>query len=113
MRNKDKFLEIFANKAGNISDACKAAGISRRTYYDWMQDDTEFKNNVEEIQEGLLDFAESKLLDNIEAGKEQSIFFYLKTRGKSRGFVERQEIQTDGFPDKIQIEVVVNEDTDQ
>lgn len=113
MHNKDKFLDIFAKKAGNISKSCEAANISRRTFYDWMRDDDEFKESVEDIQEGLLDYAESKLLDNIEAGKEQSIFFYLKTRGKKRGFVERQEIQTDGFPDKIQIEVVYNEDKDQ
>jgi hypothetical protein len=92
MHNKDKFLEIFASKAGNISEACKAANITRRTYYDWMQDDEEFKQSVNEIQEGLLDLAESKLLENIKAGKEQSIFFYLKTIAKKRGYVERQEI---------------------
>ena len=45
--------------------------------------------------EGLerrLDFAESKLDENIAAGKEASIFFLLKTLGKNRGYTDRQEI---------------------
>jgi hypothetical protein len=113
MHDKNKFLKVFENKAANISEACKSAGISRRTYYDWIDADQEFKDSVEEIIESQIDFAESMLRENIKQGKERSIEFFLKTQGKRRGYVERQEIQTDGFPDKIVIEVVANEDTDQ
>jgi hypothetical protein len=40
----------------------------------------------------LLDLAEEKLMINIDEAKEASIFFFLKTKGKDRGYVERQEI---------------------
>jgi hypothetical protein len=33
---------------------------------------------------------------NIKDGKEASIFFLLRTLGKSRGYVERQEFQHEG-----------------
>ena len=50
------------------------------------------KQEVESIEDVALDFAESALHDNIKNGKEASIIFYLKTKGKNRGYVERQEI---------------------
>jgi len=114
MRDKEKFLEVFANNLGNVQDSCKAAGISRATYYVWKDNDQDFAQAVEEIQEGLIDLAESKLLDNIKSGKTNEILFYLRTKGKYRGYVERQEITgADGAPPKIEIEIVNKfEDTD-
>ena len=58
-KNKEHFLEVFASKMGNVSKACKAAQISRQTYYDWLKID-DFANKVEEVREGLLDFAEDQ-----------------------------------------------------
>ena len=94
-KDRDKFLEVFASKMGNISKACKSADISRQTFYDWLKDD-EFANKVDEVKEGLLDFAEHQLLSNIKEGKTAEILFYLKTKGKSRGYIERQEVDTVG-----------------
>ena len=42
-------------------------------------------------QEGALP-GESKLYENVKKGDVTSIIFLLKTLGKSRGYVERQEI---------------------
>lgn len=107
MRDKEKFLEVFANNLGNVQDSCKSAGISRATYYVWKSNDEEFAQAVEEIQEGLIDLAESKLLENINSGKTNEILFYLKTKGKYRGYVERQEITgADGMPAKIEVEII-------
>jgi hypothetical protein len=61
-----------------------------------MRDDSEYKAAVEGIAEIALDFAESALMKNIKAGKEASNMFYLKCRGKRRGYVERQEIEHSG-----------------
>jgi|TARA_E500000178_G_scaffold314767_1_gene333246 hypothetical protein len=110
-KNKEHFLEVFASKMGNVSKACKAAQISRQTYYDWLKID-DFANKVEEVREGLLDFAEDQLLANIQEGKTAEILFYLKTKGKKRGYIERQEFDTVG--DKMfEVKIVKNEtDTD-
>ena len=45
------------------------------------------------IQDSLLDLAESKLLENIENNENTAIIFYLKTKGKKRGYIEKQEVE--------------------
>jgi len=115
MKDKEKFLEVYKVNTKSITDACEAAGISRRTFYHWKEQDEEFASSVKEIEESLIDFAESKLFENINGNKTNEILFYLKTKGKNRGYVERQEHQIDGgFPTKIEIEIIdPNEDSNQ
>lgn len=42
--------------------------------------------------ESVLDIAESKLIENIKDNDNTAIIFYLKTKGKNRGYVERTEV---------------------
>ena len=46
-----------------------------------------------EIVEGNLDLAESRLLDAINDGNLTAILFYLKTKGKHRGYSERHQVE--------------------
>lgn len=92
MKSKDKFLENFKLSLGNISISCEASGISRQTYYNWIKQDPDFANQCKDIEERNLDLAEMKLLNAIREGKTAELLFYLKTKGKKRGYVERQEI---------------------
>ena len=92
MKSKEKFLDNFKLSLANISISCEASGISRQTYYNWRKLDKEFRSECEEIEERNLDLAEMKLLSAIREGKTAELLFYLKTKGKKRGYVERQEI---------------------
>ena len=92
-KKKKDFIESLRNNLGHIADACEAANIGRRTYYNWVAEDKEFKEDVENVKEGLLDLAESKLLENINNNENVAIIFYLKTKGKQRGYIEKQEIE--------------------
>ena len=93
------FIDAFANVcACNISATCKKIGIGRRTYYKWLETNAEFKDAVSDEQESLTDLAETKLHQKIMEGSEQAIFFYLKTKGKDRGYVERVEQKVDVNP---------------
>ena len=65
----------------------------------------EYKAKVQDIKNSAIDFVETKLFDCIKSEKETSIIFYLKTIGKSRGYVPRQEIDT-GDNKEFRIEVV-------
>jgi len=110
-KDKDQFLEVFANKLGNVSKACEATDISRRTFYNWLKEE-DFSSKVEDVREGLIDFAEAQLLSNIKEGKTAEILFYLKTKGKKRGYIERQEVETVG-ENQFEVKIVKNEtDTD-
>ena len=90
------FNEVFEIKGGNIDASCKAFGISRQTFYNWKSDDEKFAKRISDVQEGLIDFVESKLMENIKDNDTTSTIFYLKTKGKSRGYTERQEIEHQG-----------------
>lgn len=84
-----KFLEM---NQGNISATCKKLRISRSTYQKLYDSDKEFKLACDDVQELLLDDSESQLHRLIEEGNVTAIIFYLKTKGKSRGYVERTEV---------------------
>ena len=46
----------------------------------------------DEERETLIDFAENQLFQQVKDGNITAIIFTLKTIGKSRGYVERQEV---------------------
>jgi hypothetical protein len=90
---KDTFLLCLHNNMGHISNACKSANIPRRTFYNWLEKDNKFKEQVEDTAEALVDHVESKLLEKINKLDTTSIIFFLKCKGKDRGYTERTEIE--------------------
>ncbi len=91
-QNKKLLLKALEKSMGIVSKACEIAKLDRSTFYKYYNDDEQFKNDVDNMQEYVLDFAESKLLENIKDKKETSIIFYLKTKGRKRGYVEKQDV---------------------
>lgn len=88
---KAKLLIHLEASLGIITTACHKAGIERKTFYNYLNTDHEFAKAVNDIKEIKHDFVESKLMKNIEQGKEASIIFYAKTQMRHRGYVERVE----------------------
>jgi hypothetical protein len=70
-----------------------------------MQEDAEYKKAVEDLNDVAIDFAESQLHKQIKDGNSTATIFYLKTKGKKRGYVERQEIEATGGK-MFQIEIL-------
>ena len=104
-------LKALEKSLGVVTVACRKTEIPRSTFYKWMNEDEEFASNVQEIENIALDFAESKLHDQIGGGNTSATIFYLKTKGKKRGYIERQEITgADGMPTNFQIEIIENKD---
>ena len=107
LHNKKRLIEALESSLGIVTTACKKAGVSRFTYYDYYKKDEKFRTEVDSIKEVTLDFVESMLLENIKKKEQASIIFYLKTKGKSRGYTEKQEIVINEPKDKvIKIEVL-------
>ena len=90
-QHKKAVLEALEQSLGVVTSACKKVGIGRTTFYGWLADDEEFAKQVKDIENVALDFAESQLHKQIKDGNPSSTIFYLKTKGKSRGYVERVE----------------------
>lgn len=93
--NSDKkkaMLAALEKCRGIVSTAAPMAGIHRDTHYEWMKKDEDYKSEVDALNEVVLDFAESALYKLVDEGDTAATIFLLKTRGKKRGYVERQEI---------------------
>jgi carbamoylphosphate synthase small subunit len=106
---KEAFIKAWVKTFGNINESCGAVEVHRQTYYDWLKNDTEFKDTIENeaVSEQFLDFLENKLVDKINESDTAALIFALKTKGKSRGYVERIERRQIG-DEKIEIIVKGN-----
>ncbi len=92
---KKAMVEALEKSLGIVTTACKSVGISRETHYRWLREDDDYKKEVEALADVAIDFAESQLHKQIKEGNSTATIFYLKTKGKKRGYIERQEIQTE------------------
>jgi hypothetical protein len=108
---KESILQALENKKGIVTEACNSIGFARSTFYKWYNEDAEFKAAVDDIQDVAIDYVEGKLFEKItgvtvKSGHDRdgndivydvppsdtAIIFYLKTKGKKRGYIERQEM---------------------
>jgi len=67
------------------------------------------EDDVIRARELALDTAEYQLMKAVHEGKTAELLFFLKTQGKSRGYVERQEVENSGGQ-KVTVEVKITED---
>lgn len=91
---KERVLEALTKSLGIVTNACKAANVSRSEFYTWKIDDKDFLAAVDDVEDIAIDFAETSLHDQIREGNPTSTIFYLKTKGKKRGYVERTEVES-------------------
>ncbi len=109
VRNKENLLSALENTLGVVSTACKKCSISRKTFYEYKKNDKDFANAVDDISEICLDFAESQLFKQIKDGNTTATIFFLKTKGKKRGYIERMEMvkkDVDSFESKTEEELL-------
>lgn len=117
--SKEKAIEALIAYRGIVTTACESIGLARSTFYNWCKEDPEFKAAVDDVNDVSIDFVEGKLFELIEGvfvekGVEMdkdgdfvssvykqkpdttAIIFYLKTKAKKRGYIEKTEIEHSG-----------------
>lgn len=80
------FLDALEQNMGVVSLTLETTNTSRFVFEEWMNE-VFFKEKVKHIEELTLDIVEKKLLDEIKKGNMNAIQFYLKTKGRNRGYV--------------------------
>lgn len=90
---KANFINELKARLGLIQLTCEATGISHDTVRNWARTDPEFLAATTNIGEYTLDVVEQKFLSAIvEKGDITAMIFYLKTKGKQRGYSQRVEL---------------------
>jgi hypothetical protein len=87
MTTKQKeFLQILETTLGNVTMSLNKTGIDREEFDEWM-DEIDFLMEYRKVEDKSLDYVENKLIQEINKGNLSAIQFYLKTKGKNRGYV--------------------------
>ena len=89
----ETIVKIYEKKGCNITATCTALGISRKTFYEWKEKRKKLAEGLEAAEEAIIDFAESKLVEHINNDDVQALIFFLRTKGKKRGYVEKTEAE--------------------
>jgi len=97
---------------GLRSHAAQRLGCVPSTVTNYISRHDELKEIEAQCVEDQLDIAESRLFDHIESGNIPSLLFYLKCKGKARGYVEKEQgISLDAFRRALEnLAVVVAEE---
>jgi len=82
---QEQFLNVLEQTLGVVSMALKETETPRETYDEWLNN-IFFLDRLKHIEEMCVDYVETQLLNQIKQGNTNAITFYLKTKGKERGY---------------------------
>lgn len=117
MPRKNKFtvtqvVDAIKDAKGFLSTAARHLDCDYKTVQNYAKRYPTVQEAINEERETVKDLAEGSLFSEIKNGNITAIIFYLKTQGKDRGYVERQEFTGKGG-EPLQVkgfhEVVVSE----
>ena len=88
----EEVIAAVKKNRGILALAAKELGCARQTLHNYVNRYPTVAQAVSDERESLLDLAEGSLFEQVRKGNITAIIFTLKTLGKSRGYVERQEV---------------------
>lgn len=107
---KAAMIKALGTTFGNVSEALRVLdeqGISlgRTAHYKWLETDELYQEAVSNAADKTLDLVEKALIKQIKNGSVQATTFYLKTKGRVRGYTERQEVDVTSGDEPISINI--------
>ena len=91
-----QIAEALRESAGIRSAAARKLGCSPSTITNYVERHPDLSKTEADIVESNLDKAETQLLEAIASGNLTAIIFYLKCKGKHRGYMEGTQIEGSG-----------------
>ena len=89
-------IDAIRQTKGMLTVAARKLGCDPHTIYRYVREYPTVAAVVKEQRESVTDMAELALYKAIQEGEGWAVCFYLKTQGKGRGYIERQEIEHSG-----------------
>jgi len=90
--SKEKMIEAIHKNGGNVKKISQSLKIAYQSVYTFSRD-YDIKHEFQIARDMLLDDAESALHERATKGKSDAcLIFLLKTKGQSRGYIERHQV---------------------
>jgi hypothetical protein len=83
---KSRFLEELKKSMAIKTLAARKSNIGRTMLYEYINNDLDFALKVKAIEDAAVDYAEGKLMELMQLGDRASVMFFLKAKGKDRGY---------------------------
>ena len=100
----DEFRDALAKTRGNLTKTADLFGVTRKTCYNWTQEDPEFADALQDSRKRMLDKA-GKVTGWVEKPDASMLRYLLSTLGRDEGFGEKKEVELTGntMPTKINL----------
>jgi len=85
-------IEALSSLNGMVYLAARKLGCTPQTIYNRMKSSVAIREACDNARGELIDISEQKLRAAVMNGEPWAVAMVLKTLGKSRGYVERQEV---------------------
>ena len=86
-----QFIDAIPGSAGIITTIAKRVGCAWHTAKKYIEKYATAKRAYEDECESILDLAEVQVIKQLQRGDGSMLRWYLSTKGKNRGYVERVE----------------------
>lgn len=87
---KNLFLQAYV-ETGTITHAAQAAGIGRRTHYNWLDEDEDYAVAFADAEQAAMDMLEGEARRRGFAGSDTLLIFLLKG-GRPEKYADRRHI---------------------
>jgi len=88
----DLLLPLIAEEDGNLAAIGRRCDVTRQAVSEYVHRYPVLEAAVQDARESINDEAEAALRKAIREGNITAIIFHLKTQGRGRGYVERQDV---------------------
>ena len=88
----EEIIAAIQKARGNLSHAARIVGCARTTLHRYVNKYSTVADAYENENEKTIDHVEDQLLRQIDDGNITAIIFFLKTKAKHRGYIERAEV---------------------
>ena len=105
-----QYQEAIVAAHGILSSAARRLGCSRTAIHKACKRHPTVQKALDEARDEILDLAESRLFEAVNAGSLPAVMFMLSTIGRDRGYVTRQEVDEGTFKTPDEISAMSNEE---
>jgi len=90
------YIRAIVRTGGFITKAAELLGVTYQSVQDKIKDWPEVKEAYEFVIEKRFDMTESKLFQAIANGEPWAVMFFLRYKGRKRGYMEKAQVDVKG-----------------